>query len=286
MDFSNLQQAQTLQSLNDSKLTNAKNQTDAKKASQQFEAMFVKIMFKSMTETIENDSLFGSGAGSDYYNDMYLDNMAETVSKTDQVGLANTIYRQITQENNPPKDNEIRPLNQQDFISSEKNIFDKVLTKLRARNASKIDEVATKDKSVFSEIGSVLQERLDKFSTIINKASQSFGVDKELIKAIISQESYGNPNAVSHAGAKGLMQLMDGTADGLGVKDSFDPEENIMAGTKYLKIMMSRFKDKKLALAAYNAGAGNVLKYKGIPPFKETQNYVNKVMQYYNNFQK
>ena len=285
MDFSNLQQAKALQSLTDGKLNEAKNQPDAKKASQQFEAMFVKQMFKAMTETVEDKSLFGSGPGSDYYNDIFLDKMAEQVSQSNDLGLAKTIYRQITNEVTSQQKPEIRNLNDSDFAKVENSEIEKIYEKIRLRNAQEAEESQNAENKVIANIGEVLHRRLKKFGSIIQKASEMFGVDEKLIKAVISQESYANPKAVSHAGAKGLMQLMDGTAEGLGVKDSFDPEENILAGTKYLKIMMARFNDKKLALAAYNAGAGNVIKYNGIPPFKETQNYVSKVMQYYKKFQ-
>ena len=116
---------------------------------------------------------------------------------------------------------------------------------------------------------------------IFQRAAQKYDVPVSLLKAIGKAESNFNANAVSGAGAQGVMQLMPATAKSLGVTDSFDAEQNIMGGAKYIKQMLDRYDGNvKLALAAYNAGSGNVEKYGGIPPFKETQNYVKKVMSY------
>ena len=117
---------------------------------------------------------------------------------------------------------------------------------------------------------------------LIDKYANQNGLDADFVKAVINQESGFNPNATSKCGAMGLMQLMPGTAKGLGVTNAYDPEQNIQGGTKYLKGLLDRFdNNKSLALAAYNAGPNAVKKYGGIPPYQETQNYVKNVLGKY-----
>jgi hypothetical protein len=117
-----------------------------------------------------------------------------------------------------------------------------------------------------------------KYNDIIIAAGRQFDVDAALISAVIKAESDYNPNVVSHKGARGLMQLMPATAKRFGVANSFDPKENIYGGTRYLRWLLKTFDgNADLAVAAYNAGEGNVWKYDGVPPFRETVNYINKI---------
>ncbi|MGN7477100.1 lytic transglycosylase domain-containing protein [Solibacillus silvestris] len=117
----------------------------------------------------------------------------------------------------------------------------------------------------------------------IAAAAKKYNLPEKLIAAVMKQESNFNASATSSAGASGLMQLMPTTASYLGVADRFDPGQNIMGGAKYLRQMLDQFDNNiETALAAYNAGPGNVKKYGGIPPFQETQNYVKKVLNYMN----
>jgi len=126
------------------------------------------------------------------------------------------------------------------------------------------------------------KQYLKEYDGIIQKAAEQFGVEVTLIKAIIKAESSFNPNAVSKSGAQGLMQLMPDTADDMKVGDPFDPEENILGGTRYLSLLLKRFnRDKRLAVAAYNVGPTTVAKHAAVPPIPQTRQFVDRVMRFY-----
>ncbi len=150
---------------------------------------------------------------------------------------------------------------------------------LKSENADK-KEI---NRGNFSNIlSSKLSNNGDNLDQIFERAAKKYNVPVNLLKSVAKAESGFNPKAESTAGAQGIMQLMPATAKSLGVTNSFDPEQNIMGGAKYLRQMLDKFDgNMELSLAAYNAGPGNVIKYEGIPPFRETQNYVTKVMGYY-----
>lgn len=124
-----------------------------------------------------------------------------------------------------------------------------------------------------------------RFEGYIRRASDRYGVDAALIEAVIQVESNFNPNAVSVRGAIGLMQLMQETASQYSVYNVFNPEENINAGVRHLSYLLQRFRGRlPLVLAAYNAGAGTVDRFHGIPPYPETRNYVSKVLDFHDHY--
>ncbi len=159
-----------------------------------------------------------------------------------------------------------------------------------AENSFQIKDPVLQEKVKALKIEPGLIEDMNKlfaekgYDKYIKESSEKYGVEEALIKAVITQESAGKEKAESKVGAQGLMQLMPETAKGLGVTNSFDPEQNIDGGTKYIKENIVRLKKVEYAIAAYNAGPGAVEKYNGIPPFPETQDYVVRVLRYYLEF--
>lgn len=266
-----------------------------KKAAEGFEAIFLNMMMKEMkmplfgdSNNISNNSEFnnfGANTLQSYFSMLF----AEQIAKTGNgVGIADLIYKQLTgKELNSnsgtlPNNQVIREKNSDDqpFIDKQQTNALNLNVKQNIENQSPQNEY-----KVNGDFLNRVQNRLANYQDSISAASQTYRIPKELIQAVITAESAARPNAVSKAGAKGLMQLMDGTARFLDVKDSFDPNQNIQGGSKYLRQMLDRFGNNlQLALAAYNAGPRNVEKYNGIPPFDETQNYVQRVMHYYQYF--
>lgn len=147
--------------------------------------------------------------------------------------------------------------------------------------ASAAGGVSRQDASDFSDLlSSAQQGGSTSLDEIFQRAADTYNVPVNLLKAVAKTESNFRSDAVSSCGAQGIMQLMPSTAKSLGVTDSFDPEQNIMGGAKYLGSLLAEFGDESMAVAGYNAGGGAVRKYGGVPPYAETQNYVQKVMGY------
>jgi hypothetical protein len=181
------------------------------------------------------------------------------MSRNSKFGLAKLVLQSI---HNSEK-SEVPSLEMLDGLKLQSQLLDKQFVPGRSA------EIDTRDGA----------DKISKYDPIIQQASAQYGVDSNLVSAVIIQESGGNPNAVSHKGAKGLMQLMDSTARELGVRQVFNPQQNILAGVKYLSQMLERYNgDESLALASYNAGPAAVDQYGGVPPYDETRKYVASVL--------
>ena len=170
------------------------------------------------------------------------------------------------------------------FTGQVQSVMQNLIFTMLERLLNKLDANGqTSGTTVSGSSTSTGQAATGDFASLINQASEKYGVNPSLVQAVIKAESNFNPDAVSSAGALGLMQLMPATASGLGVTDALDPAQNIEGGVKFLSQLLSHYNgNTQLAVAAYNAGPGAVDKYNGIPPYQETQTYVTRVLGYFN----
>jgi Rod binding domain-containing protein len=291
-----------------------------KKALQGFESIFVLQLLKSMRSSYLGGG-DKSGFGKDTFMSIADQALADYIGENDGLGISKILEEYFAKVKEPTRPDQVEishsrhipigesrlpePMKLESEENSEKVLKDLVkLQNIRSSNpAGIIHKIAKEIQMQPPEVKGVEEPRptvapeskatedvadkisdLDKkISDAIDEAAKTHDLPKGLIEAIIKAESNGNPRAVSSKGAKGLMQLIDTTANDMGVADQFDPKQNVMGGAKYVRKMLDRFKgDLKLALAAYNAGPGNVEKYGGIPPFDETRNYVEKVIKIMN----
>lgn len=229
-------------------------------ATKGFESLLTSMMLKSMNKT--SGGMFGENSlGGDYFDTIFESELASYISHSKGLGISALLYKKLTGESI----NSIPPIIKLEKFNNLKKL--KINT-----NEFQLPSINPSESSL---------KRLQKYDKFINEASDKFQIDKNLIKSVILTESAGKEKALSKAKAKGLMQLMDGTANELGVKDVWNPKENIFGGTKYLAGLLRQYSgDINLALAGYNAGPGNVEKHNGIPPFLETKNYISRVLGY------
>ena len=221
----------------------------ARKACQDFEAIFIHKMLASMRAAFESEKGEDEDFGGDLFKSMMDEQLGVALARAGGIGLARMLGERLGVEDDLPP---------------------------AAPAASSGLPAAAR---IMAYERGATSTGLRAYEPEIRAAASDSGVSENLIKAVILQESGGDARAVSSKGAKGLMQLMDATAGELGVRNPFDPAENIRAGAKYLGRLLREFKgDLKLALASYNAGIGTVRKFGGVPPYRETQDYVSKVI--------
>ncbi|MGA9121593.1 MAG: transglycosylase SLT domain-containing protein [Bacteroidota bacterium] len=285
--------------------TKAKLQT----AVRDFESLFVSYMLKSMRQSMSTEEMFGDSFGGDILDGMFDTELAKQMSRNSSFGMAEMLYRKMTGEHLPApgalthgaKDAlPVQPAGRKNSVVPQSGPDHAGASPTPPHPAKSVaappsptpETPAGRKAGVASPTGELhpvsprhvsngLDRRLIPYESAILEAAEKHSLDPNLIKAVIASESGGNAAAQSAKNAKGLMQLIDTTAADMGVKNVWDPKENILGGSKYLQQLLQRFSGNvDSALASYNAGPGAVEKHGGVPPFKETQAYVKKVKNY------
>ncbi len=250
-----------------------KGKVKLQRAVREFEALMLSTMLKSMRSGIPKSDMFGDSYGGDMLEGMFDIELARHMSRNSSLGMGEMLYKEITGEEMPrkvaPAGTGVTPRTGPPPIPTDESVTR-----------------AVQPTGSFQAVPDTVRRRVDTLAPIVQEAADRNGVSVNLLKAVIAAESAGHTDARSAKNAKGVMQLIDTTAAMMGVQNVWDPRDNINGGARYLGQMMNRFGgDIQRAVASYNAGPGAVEKHGGVPPYRETQAYVSKVMDYIRYFE-
>jgi Rod binding domain-containing protein len=264
----------------------------------QFEAVFLSYLFRTMKETVP-DSPFSEDPSGSMYEGMFEESLGNSLAEGGGVGLADMLLKSLERKVEAaaattgirragPNGSPAAPETPDPAAGLKKAAIRPELlpiTGMREKAALAVPlTTAPADQTAPAAAAQRVRNRrpLDEpVAQALDQAADKVGVDRDLLKAVALAESGGNPSAVSPRGARGLMQLMAATAREMGVDKVLDPLENAMGGARYLKRLLIRHGgDERLALASYNAGPGAVERHGGVPPYRETREYIERVLDY------